>query len=373
MSSRRDPFTLLPIDSERLRRIETNPYLNARDKISRILVKYTLIDSYHKFRKARLPYPFVQPALLRPGSVAATREYVLHNNALVILVDGMLPDKLRKHFHYREGNRVRKKTIAEVAPDIQGMENYSRNHRRVTNPGFEGLMRMLLPLDYALLVQNSQEEGRLSRNFRLTNFHVKIERLTDNALRGLGTHLNYLTRSLYERGDAFVESLEKKFYEYHSFYHNAAGRRSASALATQLLNREGLQGTIYIASQQDRRLTLLSTSGESRETHIEQYLLLLLPPERLAQLKKWGRKRDLDIRRNYLVAKHGQDGGVVLFRIRYEHTAAGRPSPNGALKSHFDPKEKWIRIKDEAILPLNPKKDGEIAYQVAFQNTKSNQ
>ncbi|MEO5377205.1 MAG: hypothetical protein H7832_05410 [Magnetococcus sp. DMHC-6] len=371
MSLDRELFTKRAFDPEEFQKRQQNPFLIARDRILWILIQYTLIESYHIFLKEREPYPFVQPAMLKPGAVSTIREYTLHRSGLVTLIDGILPERLRKHFHVRSGNRVLKKNIVEVAPDLPELSAYSTASRKVSNKGFDALLRMLLPLDYTLLIQGLEENN--VKEFHLTNFHVKIERIIDNAIRSLGIHLNYLERDLYEKGEIFIDALEKKFFEYYSFYHNAAGRRSAAALATQLLTREKLIGSVFINSQQDRRLTVLTTSGESQETHIEQYLLLLLPPEHLKALKIWGRRQNIDIIKHYQIAKYKFNSGVFLFRVRYQHTEAGSPTPDGTTRKNFSFRDKWIRLKDEAIIPIVMTETTEIGYQAVYRRNPADE
>ena len=73
----------------------------------------------------------------------------------------------------------------------------------------------------------------------LTHMHVKVERLTDTAIKELGKELGYVERRLFERGEDYVDALESKFFEYFGFSANAAGRKSAAAMAAQLLSAQG--------------------------------------------------------------------------------------------------------------------------------------
>ncbi|MBF0611740.1 MAG: hypothetical protein G8345_04265 [Magnetococcales bacterium] len=328
---------------------QPSAYLVARNKITQFMIRYILVESYQKFVQARKPYPFVPANSLRPGSVTPTKEYTLHNNALVVFLEDVLPVKLRKHFRCRPSNRMLKGNILSVAPDLQGMETYEPSMRRVLDDGFEDLMRIMLPLDFSLLIQNAADPED-APDYELTNFHVKIERLTENALCNLGMHLNYLEKTLYEHGEDFVEIMERKFLEYFNFYHNAAGRRTAAALAGQLISRERLTGTIYIASQQDRRLTLLSTCKPNPNVEVEQFLLQPLDSTELARLRQWGKEHQLDINQQFLVRRNP---GVVVVRVRYQHTDAAYPTPDGSLRKGINPRERWIRLVEEAIVPYN--------------------
>ncbi|MGN7611118.1 hypothetical protein ACQZV8_03430 [Magnetococcales bacterium HHB-1] len=346
---------------------ESSPYSLSREKITRLLIKYSLIDSYEKFGHSNTPYPFVHPMRLRPGTASTIKEYALHNSALMILLDGSLPRKLHKHFRCRRANRIRKKRIQEAAPDIVGLENYQGAGRYVEHESFDDLVRMLLPLDYALLVQNPRKAnppGNLS-SFQLTHFNVKIEQITNNALREMGVYLGYLKGRLYDKGEDFVETLERKFFEYFSFYHNAAGRKSAAALATQLLFKSKQTSTVYISSQQDRRLTLFSTQKGDADIKICQYLLLCLNSQELSELKSWGIENGLDLERDFLVDQSASHGVVVL-RVRYSHTEDGLPTPDGEMREELNPQRKWIRLEEETIIPLESSLHQEIDYPVAY-------
>lgn len=339
-------------------------YLKARDKLTRILIDETVVGSYWNFKTFSEPYPFVDPESLRPGSVTGSKEYELQKSALVILLDGELPEVLRKNFRCWKANRVQKKNISSVAPDIN-LDHYKKSNHQLNHKNFNVLMKTLLPLDLALLAQGYSSEKGEEKTFKLSHFHVKIERLTDHALRRLGIYLNYLEEDLLERGEPFVEALEKKFYEYFNFYHNAAGRRTASALAVQLLVREKITGTVFVSSQQDRRLTLLSSDND-KETDIEQYLLLRLCKKSLKALKHWGKEHNVNIQKNYLVDE--QKGmGVVVLRVRYEHTEVSRPTPDGRLRKNVNFKKRWIRLREEAIISLNPKETLCIGFPVAYE------
>ncbi|OSM00422.1 hypothetical protein [Magnetofaba australis] len=338
-------------------------YRATRQTIIRELIDYSLLSSYQKFRKNRVEYPFVPRATLRPGSVVPTKEHELHNHALVVLLANHLPKSLRKHFRCREGNRVIKKNIAAVAPDLPNLEAFDPASKKADHPDFPALVRMLIPLDFALLVQRDEEDPE----HYLTHFHVKIERLTDMALRAMALHLGYVERSLYEQGESFVDQFERKFFEYFNYYHNAAGRRSASALAAQLLTFGGQCADIFSTSQQDRRFTVLSCNAEKQDVEIEQYILLALEDEECKLLKGWGKEHGLNIRNDYLVSPNGPP--VAVLRVRYQHTEAATPNPDGGLKE-WAPREKWIRISEEALIPLKPEVSACINYPVAYKRNE---
>ncbi|MEO5349124.1 MAG: hypothetical protein H7836_05715 [Magnetococcus sp. YQC-3] len=360
----KDSFSLIPSRPETVLRNQQDPYLYTRERITRNLISHTLIDSFKNFCTHGVPYPFVSPSMLRPGSVTNAKEYDLQNSGLVILLSETIPEKLRKNFRFREGNRLCKENLLEVAPDLSEMDQYKWSMRHSNHKNFDALLKMLLPLDYALLVQHVPNGE--SWPFELTHFHVKVERLLDNAIRGLAIYLRYLNRSLYEQGEEHVDLLEKKFFEYFNFYHNASGRRCAAALAAQLLAWKKIPATIFIASQQTRRLTLLTTSNVSEEVQVEQYLLLRMDAELSNQLITSGKKWPIDIQNDFFLQCADQSN-IALMRARYEHTEAGRPIPADQPVRTLNPREKWIRLKDEALIPIHPRQTATIGCSLAYR------
>lgn len=363
MTVTKNGFKLDIPNRETLLSARNNPYFFTQEKIVHTLIHHALIDSCKKFYTRGLPYPFVSPNLLRPGTPTNTKEFDLQNSALVILLDEPIPDRLRKNFRCREGNRLYKENLLAVAPDLPEMQRYKWSMRHSNHKGFDGLLKMLLPLDYALLVQ--RVENGDSWPFELTHFHVKVERLLDSAIRGLAHYLRYLERSLYEQGESYVDLLEKKFFEYFNFYHNASGRHCAAVLAAQLLAWKKMSATIFISSQQTRRLTVLTTSKTSEEVLIEQYILLKVDDTLSDQLISCGKKWPVEIQKDFLIQNPDQPTLAVL-RARYEHTEAGRPPPDGQTVRTLNPREKWIRLKEEALIPINPKQTATIGCSLVY-------
>ncbi|MBF0427028.1 MAG: hypothetical protein HQL66_14535 [Magnetococcales bacterium] len=337
-------------------------YLAVRRRLTQLLIAHTLVESYHRFRKFAVPYPFLAPASLRPGAMGTTREYKLHHSALVVLMDGEMPEKLRKHFRCRMNNQVNRKNIASLAPGLPALKDYDHASRRVNHERFDSLLRTLMPMDFSLLIQKAKSQESGAREFQLTHFHVKIERLTDGALRSLGIQLGYLQKGLYERGEGFVDDLEKKFFEYFNFYHNASGRRSAAALASQVLSRDRKTGTVFVSSQQDRRLTLLSSTSQHHDIGVEQYLLFILNEKEMAAFGAWGEANGIDFIKGFVVCQL-EEKGIVVLRVRYEHTEAAMPSPDRAPGAAcLNPREKWVRICEKAIMPLHEEMPYAIRY-----------
>ena len=316
-------------------------YAAARAGVTELLVRHTLLESYASFRRHGEPFPFAERTELLPNATAPALEHPYQHTALIIMVDGMLPSSLVKHFRVRESNRVTWRNIRRLAPHLD-LSDYRSEHCHFSSPEVFALLRELAVLDYALLVQRPDGQGE--RPCILSHMHVKVERLTDNAIKDLSKALGYIDRRLFERGEDYVDALESKFFEYHGFPANASGRKSAAAMAAQLLASHPDRFSVFVAAQDDCRLTMLDETD-----CITQYLLIPLhePDEsRLRMAVAAAGEPDI---RSFTLA-HGQDGEpVVLYRLRLQRTAAARPGKGRASDRSLS--APWLKIADEAVLP----------------------
>ncbi|MDA1097581.1 MAG: hypothetical protein O2967_01245 [Proteobacteria bacterium] len=271
-------------------------------------------------------------------------EHRHQNTVLMFLIDGTLPRPLKKHFRLRSSNRVTWRNIQRLAPDLD-LSDFKASHCHLEDPGCDALLRRLLGLDYAILAQESVTgDGMI-----LSHMHVKLERLTDTAIRELGKQLGYIDQRLFERGEDYVEALEGKFFEYFGFSANAAGRKSAAAMATQLLSAHSQRFMVFVAGQEDCRLTILDQGPL-----VEQYLLIQpdgSARQRFQQAAIAAGIKDLS---NYALTGSSGSGSnddafPMLYRLRLERTAAARPGE----RQHRDRDllKPWLRVKDAAVLP----------------------
>ena len=315
----------------------SDDYTVARARIENLLLRHALLASYDSFAAERKAYPFADPDALLPGAVAPATEHGLQNTALLFLLDRTLPEGLDKHFRLRGSNRATWANIRRLAPDID-LSDYKAAHGQVADPGFEELLPKLLLLDYALMVQRPHADPT-EPCCELTHLHVKVERLTDNAIKQLGRKLGYVERRLFERGEDYVDALEAKFYEYYGFPPNASGRKSAAAMAAQLFAEHGLRFTVFAASQEDCRLCVLDQSDR-----IIQYMLVQPDAPVRAALER--RAGDL----GRFVAR--QDGGkpVFVLRVVFHRTTAAMPVQPGEKRDDDDLQSPWLAIEDMSIV-----------------------
>ena len=313
-------------------------YDEARGRLAELLIRHTLVESYANFARHGQPFPFLARDGLLPNSAAPTPERPYQNTAFVIMLDGALPRSLVKHFRVRESNRVTWRNIQRLAPHLD-LGDYKSEHCRLSSPKVGKLLRKLATLDYALLVQ--RPEATEGGPCVLSHMHVKVERLIDNAIKDLGKALGYVDRRLFERGEDYVETLENKFYEYYGFPVNASGRKSAAAMAAQLLANQCSRFDVFVAAQDDCRLSVLDESDR-----ITQYLPIVLAEADQRRLRTAAEQADLEA---FTLARIPGGDVVVLYRLRLRRTVRPRQSRGSATAASLD--ARWLEIAEEAILP----------------------
>ncbi len=318
-----------------------DPYSAAYATLTDTLVRYVLLDSFDDFERHDEPFPFVDRTRLLPTTAVPRLEHRYQKTAFVIMLDGALPRSLVKHFRVRESNRVTWRNIQRLAPHLD-LSDYKSEHCQLSSPEAHELLRKLSSLDYALLIQEPAGDGEGPCS--LTHMHVKVERLTDNAIKDLSKALGYIDRRLFERGEDYVDALESKFFEYHGFPANASGRKSAAAMAAQLLAADGTRFSVFVAAQDDGRLTVLDESDL-----ITQYLLVSLDKRTRKRLRRVATAAgEPDVQAFVLTVEQGGDW-VVLYRVRLRRTAAARPGQSDAIDRSLN--APWLEIADETVLP----------------------
>ncbi|MDP6688433.1 MAG: hypothetical protein QF384_02940 [Alphaproteobacteria bacterium] len=323
-------------------------FLANRAKLTNQLLRHCLVDSFHRFEADGKAYPFIAADHLLPSLGRARIEHRHQATVLMFMIDGVLPRPLNKHFRLRASNRVSWRNIQRLAPDLD-LSDFKAAHCRLDEPGFADLLPRLLALDYALLAQRDADDNGMV----LSHMHVKLERLTDTAIKELGKQLGYIERRLFERGEDYVEALEGKFFEYFGFSANAAGRKSAAAMAAQLLSAHAQRFTVFVAGQEDCRLTVLDDGPV-----IEQYLLIRPTGLALENFHLAALAAGVEDLRPYMLdgqgkAKTADTAFPLLYRLRLEHTAAAQPGKQPGERRHRDRDllKPWLRVRDAAVLP----------------------
>jgi len=310
----------------------------ARDKLCEFLIQATLIESYHSFAQHAKPYPFAARESLRPGASTASFEHPFQRSALILIVDGALPANLRKHIRFRRANELSADNLSRLAPEITA-ELSLPDSLALRDAGFPTLLDRLLDLDYALLMQRAGASSPIT----LSHIHVKVERLTDNAVRVLARDLGYIRRTLYENGETHAEMLERKYFECFGFSANASGRKCAAAMAAQLLGADIFKFAVFATCQEDCRLTML---GDSES--VTHHLLLRVKTKTLHAIGA----KDL---KNYVIdaGAGANDESVVCYRVRLRRTAAAQPlSSESTGRPDNGLNQPWLEITEQTVLPL---------------------
>ena len=309
-----------------------------RDQLSEFLIQATLIESYHSFAQHAKPYPFASQESLQPGVSTESYEHPFQRAALILIVDGALPANLRKHIRFRRANELSADNLSRMAPEI-AKDFQPPDGLAMHDAGFPALLDRLLDVDYALLMQRAGAASPIA----LSHMHVKVERLTDNAVRVLARDLGYIRRTLYENGEAHAEMLERKYFEYFGFAANASGRKCAAAMAAQLLGADDSRFAVFAACQEDCRLTMLDDSRS-----VTHHLLVRLKSKVL-------RKIGAEVPEHYAIdGATGRRGEtIVCYRARFRRTAAAQPIDSGSLpRPDGGLNEPWLEITEQAVLPL---------------------
>lgn len=337
-------------------------YTIIRDVLEKTLIEYTLVDSYHSFCRELQEYPFVERRELKPGAITRKQEYACQNRCLVLFYEGSLDSTTQKYFRFRERNRVSIRNLKEYFVDMDLPEDLETGMKYVENPDFTKLLRLLLPLDYALLIQHDPLAKKRIR-YLLSHFHVKVDGLLDQMVESMGKRLRYISRDLYEKGEDFAEALERKFFEYYSFHHDVGGRRSAAIVAAELFSGLHFLWTVYVGSAEARSLTRISEKG------VAKLVLLELTEEEIEGIIKKEKLDKEDFIHSYLIAKTPQ-GGVGIFYVFYQHTDPALPPKEGSLRDTLNIKERWISISDQFLIPVPAVNDKRpISYPTIYKDT----
>jgi len=153
---------------EKLRR---SYYEVLRDELDQFVLEYSLVESYHNFLRIKTPYPFVELRELKPRARIPTVESDAQNSFLIIFTEDFIEKKHKKYIRYFDANKTTKNNLLrhKSFPDV---ENFNRDLKFFETRNFFSLLKSLLPIDYALLIQ--KRHNTMAR-YALTHFHVRID------------------------------------------------------------------------------------------------------------------------------------------------------------------------------------------------------
>ncbi|MBU4414491.1 MAG: hypothetical protein KJ976_05240, partial [Proteobacteria bacterium] len=210
-----------------------------RDELDQFLVRYTLIDSYNNFLSKNIPYPFVEKRELKPRARIPDMEYECQNVFLVIFLEDTIPAVHKKYIRFFDVNKTTKTNLLQ-SKTLQLSDDFDRNQKYLDSVHFYDFIKILLPVDYALLIQRTAGIKKRDR-YNLSHFHVKIDWPIADSAEDLAQSLRYISKDLYEKGDKYAEDIQKKFFEYYGLHVTAGGRRTAAIVAFKQGKIDGLQ------------------------------------------------------------------------------------------------------------------------------------
>jgi hypothetical protein len=310
-----------------------------RDELDQFVLDHSLVGSYNNFLRLRVPYPFVELRELKPRARIPSIEFDAQNSFLIIFSEDFIEKKHKKYIRYFDANKTTKNNLLKhkYFPDV---ENFNRNSKYFETPEFFSLLKSLLPVDYALLIQRNQQ-SRL--RYALTHFHVRIDWPIAQASEELARDLRYISKDLYEKGDKYAEDFQKKLFEYYGVPLLAGGRRTAAIVAAEYFRQFPGITTVYVSSSESRNLLRIGERGISKS------LLVKLPPDEIKKLAEIAGITQNMFTKHYVIARLRKDF-VCILNVKYDYTSHSLPSEGGRLRE-LNPDTNWLTVAEERILP----------------------
>ncbi len=321
---------------ERLRR---SYYEVLRDELDQFVLGYSLVGSYNNFLRLRVPYPFVELRELKPRARIPSIEFDAQNSFLIIFAEDFIQKKHKKYIRYFDVNKTTKTNLLrhKYFPDI---ENFHRDLKFFDTSDFFSLLRSLLPIDYALLIQRNQQS---KLRYALTHFHVRIDWPIAEASEELARELRYISKDLYEKGDKYADDFQKKFFEYYGVPVLSGGRRTAAIVAAQYFKQLPGITTVYVSSSESRNLLRIDETGVCKS------VLIKLSADEIKKLIDTAGMTQNRFTKNYVIARQRKHF-VCILNVKYDYTPHALPSEGGRLRE-LKPDINWLTVSREMILP----------------------
>lgn len=322
-------------------RLRRSIYDTLRDELDDYLLQYGLVDSYQNFVNQGIAYPFVEKRELKPRARIPDIEYETHNRFLVIFIENIIPNTHKKYIRFFDNNKVTKENL-RLSETVKLAKEYYRNIKLFESVHFSDFLRAMLPVDYALLIQRDATVKARNR-YSLSHFHVRIDWPIANAAEDLAMELRYISKDLYEKGDAYAEEIQKKFFEYYGLPVTSGGRRTAAMVVAQYLKRVPCISTVYAGSSESRAIYRISERGVSK------YILMKLSKDDISRIVETYHWKHETFRKNYLISEV-EDGGVAIFQATYDRTSHAR-LPDDTKIRELNMEYFWLTVINQAILP----------------------
>jgi hypothetical protein len=304
-------------------RLRRSYYELLRDELDQFMIQHGLIDSYANFTNKKLPYPFVEKRELKPRARIPDIEYECQNTFLVIFIEDTLPANHKKYIRFFDVNKTTKANLL-LSKTLPLSEKFDRNQKHLESVHFFNFLKVLLPLDYALLLQRNPASKARDR-YDLSHFHVRIDWPIAEAAENLAQSLRYISKDLYEKGDKYAEDIQKRFFGYYGLPVMAGGRRTAAIVAAQYLKRLPCISTVYAGSSESRALIRISERGTSKS------VLIKLTEEEMKQTAEDNNLALQTFKKNYMISRNKKNG-VFIFQTTYSFTEHAKPPDDGKLR-----------------------------------------
>lgn len=309
--------------------------------MDRHILQCALIDSYNNFCARKTPYPFVEKRELKPRARIPGLEHETQNAFLVIFVEDTIPEAHKKYIRFLDVNKTTKKNLLgyEILPLS---DKFERSQKYLESAYFIDLLKKLLHVDYALLIQRDPA-SKLKDRYNLSHFHVRIDWPIAEAAEDLARSLRYISKDLYEKGDKYAEDIQKKFFEYYCMPVMIGGRRTAAIVASQYMKRIPCITTVYAGSKESRSLLRISERGVSKS------ILMRLTNKEMDQIAADNNLTPRTFKNKYVVAREKKDG-ICIFQATYSPTDHAR-FPDDSKLREIKPDLNWLSVGGQHILP----------------------
>jgi len=322
-------------------RLRRSYYELLRDELDQQLIQHALIDSYNNFRNRKVKYPFVEKRELKPRARIPDLEYECQNVFLVVFVEDTIPTENKKYIRFFDVNKTTRANLLQ-SKTLPLANKIDRNQKFLDSAHFSNFLKILLPVDYALLIQRNPA-GKARSRYSLSHFHVRIDWPIADAAEDLARSLKYISKDLFEKGDKYAENIQKKFFEFYGLPLMVGGRRTAAIVAAQYMKRIPCISTIYAGSSESRALLRISERGTSRA------VLMKFTAAEMEQIAEENNMALQTFKKNYVIA-HEKKSGICIFQATYSPTDQSRFPDDGKLRD-LKPDLSWLTIGGQHILP----------------------
>ncbi len=305
------------------------------------MISYALIESYQIFCDRKEKYPFVKKRELKPRALIPDREYECQHAFLVIFVEDTIPAIHKKYIRFFDVTKTTKSNLLR-SDTLPLTGKFDRTQKYLDSVQFFNFLDVLLPVDYALLIQRDPASRSRDR-YCLSHFHVRIDWPIADAAEDMARYLRYISKDLYEKGDRYAEDLQKKFFEYYGLPIMAGGRRTAAIVAAQYLRKIPCISTVYVGSSESRALMRISERG------ITRVVLMKFDSREIEQIAAQQFISMAAFSKNYVVARKGHSL-ICLFQVVYLFTEHSRPPEDGKLRE-LKLDVSWLTVGAQLLLP----------------------